>query len=42
MNNHLKRKTAMVLYQIEESLGSFVIENGSIERLSAESIDNIH
>ncbi|PPC89532.1 MAG: hypothetical protein CTY34_11100 [Methylobacter sp.] len=32
----------MVLYQIEESLGSFVLNNGSIESLNIESLENIH
>jgi tetratricopeptide (TPR) repeat protein len=42
MGNEIKRKTAMVLYQIEESLGNFVLNNGNIESLNIESLDNIH
>ncbi|WNV06278.1 hypothetical protein RP726_07675 [Candidatus Methylospira mobilis] len=42
MKNEIKRKTSMVLYQIEESLGNFVLHNGSIESLNIESLDNIH
>ncbi len=42
MGNEVKRKTAMVLHQIEESLGDFVLNNGDIESLNLESLENIH
>ncbi|WP_243890838.1 tetratricopeptide repeat protein [Shewanella algae] len=42
MSKDLRRKTAMVLHQIEESLGSFVITEGQIESLNLESLENIH
>jgi len=42
MSNMVKNKTAMVLYQIEESLGNFVINKGDIEKFSTGTIDNIH
>lgn len=42
MGNELKRKAAMVLHQIEESLGNFVLNNGDIESLNLESLENIH
>lgn len=42
MSSELRRKTAMVLHQIEESLGNFVLSEGNINNLSAESRENIH
>lgn len=42
MNENFKRKTAMVLHQIEESLGSFVLNNGNLEALNVDSLENIH
>ncbi|EPR7548888.1 tetratricopeptide repeat protein [Vibrio fluvialis] len=42
MSSDLRRKTAMVLHQIEESLGSFVLTEGNLDNLSAESRENIH
>ena len=42
MSNQLKRKTAMVLHQIEESLGNFVLKNVNVESLNLESLENIH
>lgn len=42
MRLELKRKTAMVLHQIEESLGQFVLNNGDIESLNLDSLENIH
>ncbi len=42
MAKEIKRKTAMLLHQIEESLGSFVLNNGDIDSLNLESLENIH
>lgn len=42
MNTDLKRKAAMVLHQIEESLGGFVLSKGNIESLNIEKLDSIH
>ena len=42
MANEVKRKTAMLLHQIEESLGDFVLNNGNIESLNLDSLENIH
>lgn len=42
MSNELRIKTAMVLHQLEESLGSFVLNEASLDSLSAESLENIH
>ena len=42
LSNIIKRKTSMVLHQIEESLGDFVLSGGSVEALSPEKIDGIH
>ena len=42
MSLELRRKTAMVLHQIEESLGSFVLSEGNLDNLSAETLENIH
>ncbi|WP_412513640.1 tetratricopeptide repeat protein [Shewanella indica] len=42
MSKELRRKTAMVLHQLEESLGSFVMAEGTIENLNTDSLDNIH
>ncbi|GIB67009.1 TPA: NB-ARC domain-containing protein [Vibrio cholerae] len=42
MSNELRLKTAMVLHQLEESLGSFVLNEGNLDNLSAESLENIH
>lgn len=42
MANEIKRKTAMLLHQIEESLGNFVLNNGDIESLNLDTLENIH
>lgn len=42
MSNTLKRKTAMVLHQIEESLGNFVLKNGEVDYLNPEILSGIH
>ncbi|MCZ5860330.1 MULTISPECIES: tetratricopeptide repeat protein [Vibrio] len=42
MLNELRLKTAMVLHQLEESLGSFVLNEGNLDNLSVESLENIH
>ena len=42
MGNELKRKTSMVLHQIEESLGNFVLHNGSIDSLNEDRLENIY
>lgn len=42
MSNELKRKTTMLLHQIEEALGSFVLNNGDISSLNIASLENIH
>lgn len=42
MDNSTKIKTAMVLHQIEESLGNFVLKNGDVESLNLDSLDIIH
>lgn len=42
MNKELKRKTAMVLHQIEESVGRFVLNNGDIESFNVNTLENIH
>jgi hypothetical protein len=42
MTDNLKRKAAMVLHQIEESLGNFVLNNGDVSSLNVDSLDVIH
>ena len=42
MSNEIKRKTTMLLHQIEEALGSFVLNNGDINSLNLDSLENIH
>lgn len=42
MSSEKKRKTAMVLHQLEESLGKFVISSGDLELISAEKLETIH
>lgn len=42
MAHEKRRKTAMVLHQIEESLGNFVLNNGDIESLNLDILENIH
>lgn len=42
MANEIKRKTAMLLHQIEESLENFVLNNGDIDSLNLKSLENIH
>jgi tetratricopeptide (TPR) repeat protein len=42
MGNEKRRKTAMLLHQIEEALGGFVLNNGDIESLNLDSLENIH
>ncbi len=42
MGNELKRKTSMLLHQIEESLGDFVLNNGDVESLNLDSLEKIH
>lgn len=42
MSDKLRLKTAMVLHQLEESLGSFVLNEANLDNLSAESLENIH
>ena len=42
MNSELKRKTSMVLHQIEEALGNFVLKNGTIDSIDIKTLENIH
>jgi tetratricopeptide (TPR) repeat protein len=42
MGSELKRKSSMLLHQIEEALGTFVLNNGDIESLNLEAVENIH
>ena len=42
MGSEIKRKTTMLLHQIEESLGNFVLNNGDINSLNLDSLENIH
>lgn len=42
MYSLLQRKTTMLLYQIEESIGSFVLENGDINSFNEGRLENIH
>ena len=42
MFNVMQRKTTMLLYKIEESIGSFVLENGDIKSLNIGRLENIH
>ncbi|MCH7313697.1 tetratricopeptide repeat protein [Acinetobacter sp. ANC 3882] len=42
MSNEVKRKTTMLLHQIEEALGNFVLNNGDINYLNIDSLENIH
>lgn len=42
MEKNIKRMTSMVLHQIEESLGNFVINHGDIDSLNTNSLENIH
>lgn len=42
MFNLMQRKTTMLLYQIEESIGSFVLENGDINSMNIGRLENIH
>lgn len=42
MQTEPRRKTAMVLHQIEQSLGDFVLNRGEIEYLNPEVLENIH
>ena len=42
MSNPTRTKTAMVLHQIEESLGNFVLKKGNIEALNEGTLQDIH
>ena len=42
MNNLIQRKTTMLLYQIEQSIGNFVLENGDINFLNLGRLESIH
>lgn len=42
MSTIIKRKTTMLLHQIEEALGNFVLNNGDVESLNIDKLDNIH
>lgn len=42
MSNQVKRKTSMVLHQIEEALGEFVLNHGEIDSLNIDALENIH
>jgi tetratricopeptide (TPR) repeat protein len=42
MSNEVKRKTTMLLHQIEEGLGKFVLNNGDINSLNLDALENIH
>lgn len=42
MNIETKRKTTMLLHQIEEAIGNFVLNNGDINSLNLDSLENIH
>ena len=42
MSSELRRKTGMVLHQLEECLGSFVLNEGTIENLNFEALESIH
>ena len=42
MTTLIQRKTTMILYQIEEALGSFVLENGDIDSFSTGRLESIH
>lgn len=42
MSNEIKRKTTMLLHQIEEALGNFVLNNGDINSLNLDALENIH
>ncbi|CAG23177.1 hypothetical protein [Photobacterium profundum] len=42
MASNLKRKTAMVLHELEESLGNFILDHGGVESLNSNSIESIY
>ena len=42
MNNLIQRKTTMLLYQIEQSIGNFVLENGDINFLNLGRLESIY
>ena len=42
MFNLMQRKTTMLLYQIEESIGNFVLENGDVNSMNIGRLENIH
>ncbi|WP_233145140.1 P-loop NTPase family protein [Wohlfahrtiimonas populi] len=42
MSTVSKRKTTMLLHQIEEALGSFVSNNGDVNTLNLDYLENIH
>lgn len=42
MSSITKRKTTMLLHQIEEALGSFVLNNGDVGSFNLENLENIH
>lgn len=42
LSKEIKRKTTMLLHQIEEALGNFVLNNGDINSLNLDSLENIH
>ncbi|BAP14564.1 hypothetical protein AS19_17130 [Alcanivorax sp. NBRC 101098] len=42
MSNEMKRKSAMVLHEIEEALGCFVLNNGNVDNVNLDRLENIH
>lgn len=42
MSTIIKRKTTMLLHQIEEALGSFVLNNGDVDSLNLDQLENIY
>ena len=42
MNTELKRKTTMLLHEIEVAIGKFVLNNGDVNSLNLEALENIH
>ena len=42
MSNEIKRKTTMLLHEVEVALGKFVLNNGDINSLNLDALENIH
>ncbi|MDC4717567.1 tetratricopeptide repeat protein [Acinetobacter baumannii] len=42
MSTIIKRKTTMLLHQIEEALGSFVLTKGDVDSLNLDQLENIY